>query len=135
MDSMSINWLAVLVATLSAFVLGWIWYSRMMFGQVWMKQSKLSVEEIQKGNKGMIFGGAFVFILIMAINLAFFLGSDPSVRFTKGLLYGFLTGVWIFCGIGVVALFEQKKAGYILINGGYMLVMLSLMGAIIGAWK
>src|SRR5271170_5828571 len=111
MDSTSINWLAVLAATLAAFVLGWIWYSRMMFGQLWMRETKLSVDEIQKGNKGVIFGGAFVFILILAINLAFFLGPDPSIRFAKGLLYGFLTGIWIFCGIGVVPLFEQKRAG------------------------
>jgi hypothetical protein len=134
MDSSSINWLATVVAAISAFVLGWLWYSPTLFGKAWMKENNLSQEQLQKASKGKVFGWAFVFTLIMALNLGMFL-NDPSIHFSKGLLYGFLTGIWIFCGIGVVALFEQKTARYIFINGGYMIFALSLMGAVIGAWK
>jgi hypothetical protein len=52
-----------------------------------------------------------------------------------GLAYGALTGLWIFCGIAIVSLFEHKSARYIFINGGYMIVALTLMGAIIGVWR
>ena len=134
MEMSTINWPAVGVAGISAFVLGGVWYSPALFGKAWMTENKLSVEDVQKGNKGKIFGWAFILSLVMAANLAMFL-NDPKINFEMGIIYGLLTGLWIFCGIAIVGLFEMKSARYIFINGGYMIVALGLMGAIIGAWK
>ena len=134
MNSVSVNWLAVLVAGISAFIIGGVWYSPALFGKAWMKETGITAEVLQKANKGKVYGWAFVLTLVIAINLAMFL-SDPSVHFSQGVLYGFLTGVWIFCGIAIVALFEQMNGRYIFINGGYMLLALSLMGAILGIWR
>ena len=131
---MSVNWLAVAIAGISAFVLGGVWYSPALFGKAWMKENNMSVEDVQKGNKGKIFGWSFILSLVMAVNLAMFL-NDPKIDLGMGVIYGLLTGVWIFCGIAIVALFEHKSGRYIFVNGGYMLVALGLMGAIIGAWK
>ena len=52
MDMSTINWLAVLVAGISSFVVGGIWYSPGLFGKAWMKDSNLTAEDIKKGNKG-----------------------------------------------------------------------------------
>ena len=38
-------------------------------------------------------------------------------------------------GIGTVALFERRPPSYTLINGGYWIVALVVMGAIIGGWR
>ena len=76
----------------------------------------------------------FLLSLVMAVNLAMFLAA-PDMNLSKGILYGALTGVWIFCGLAIVALFEQKSARYIFINGGYCLAALTLMGAILGVWR
>jgi len=130
----NVNWLAVAVAGISAFVLGGVWYSPALFGKAWMKENNLSVEDVQKGNKAKIFGWAFILSLVMAVNLAMFL-SDPKIDLKMAIIYGLLTGLWIFCGIAIVALFEMKSARYIFVNGGYMIVALTLMGAIIGAWR
>jgi len=134
MEMSTVNWLAVAVAGISAFVLGGVWYSPALFGKAWMKENNMSVEDVQKGNKAKIFGWSFILSLLMAVNLAMFL-NDPKINLEMGIIYGLLTGVWIFCGIAIVALFEHKSARYIFVNGGYMLVALGLMGAIIGAWK
>ena len=131
---MTLNWLAVLVAGISAFVLGGVWYSPALFGKAWMKENNLSPEEVQKGNKGKIFGWSLVLTLVMSVNLAMYLHS-PDIDFKFGLLYGLLAGVWVFCGIAIVGLFELKTGRYILINGGYCFIALGLMGAIIGAWR
>ena len=134
MEMSTINWLAIAVAGISAFVLGGVWYSPALFGKAWMKENNMSVEDVQKGNKAKIFGWSFILCLLMAVNLAMFL-NDPKINLEMGIIYGLLTGVWIFCGIAIVALFEHRSARYIFVNGGYMLVALGLMGAIIGAWK
>ena len=131
----TINWLAVAIAGISAFVLGGVWYSPALFGKAWMKENNMSVEDVQKGNKAKIFGWSFILSLIMAVNLAMYLSNDPKIDLTMGIIYGLLTGLWIFCGIAIVALFEHRSARYIFVNGGYMLVSLGLMGAIIGAWR
>jgi len=131
---MTPNWIAVLVAGISAFVLGGAWYSPALFGKAWMTENNLTEEKIKSGNSAKIYGGALLLTLIMSVNLAMYLNS-PNINFRLGLLYGFLSGVWVFCGIAVIGLFEYKSARYILINGVYWLLALGLMGAILGAWR
>ncbi|MDP9076198.1 MAG: DUF1761 domain-containing protein [Bacteroidota bacterium] len=134
MDVSRINWLATIVAGLSAFMVGGIWYSKSLFGNAWMVDSNLTVEQIQGGNKGKIFGFTIVFSLIMAVNLAMFL-ADAKTDLAWGTTAGFLAGIWTFGAIAIHSLFELKSWRYIFINGGYSLVSLTVMGAIIGAWR
>jgi Protein of unknown function (DUF1761) len=137
----TINWVAVLVAGISAFVIGGVWYSPGLFGRAWMKDNNLSEEEIKKGNKGKIFGFTLIFSLLMAVNLAMFLKDPDSLDYgtrtniTWGMTSGFLAGIWTFCAIAIHSLFELKSWRLIFINGGYTIVALVLMGAIIGAWR
>lgn len=132
---MDINYLAVLVAAFSAFALGGVWYSPLLFQKPWMKANGLSEADVAKGNPAVIFGGAFVLCLVMAANLAAFLGG-PDTTVAWGAAAGALAGGgWVACGIGVVALFERRPAAYAVINGGYWAVALTVMGAIIGAWR
>ncbi|HMY36376.1 MAG TPA: DUF1761 domain-containing protein, partial [bacterium] len=63
----SLNWLAIIVASISAFVLGGIWYSPLMFGNAWMKVAGMTEESVKQGNPGKIYGGAFLLTLIAAI--------------------------------------------------------------------
>ena len=95
MDMNSINWFAVLIAGLSAFILGGVWYSPALFGKSWMKENDMTVDEVQKGNKAKIFGWSFILSLVMAANLAMFL-ADPKMDLAMAIVYGLLTGVWIF---------------------------------------
>jgi hypothetical protein len=131
----SVNWFAILTAGVSSFILGGIWYSPTLFGNAWMKENNLSEEDIKSTNTAKVFGWSLILSLIMSINLAMYLSNTPNLDLTRGLVYGLLAGVWIFCGIAIVALFEQKSARYIFINGGYCLMALGIMGAILGVWK
>ena len=134
MNFQLINWLAVVVAGLSAFAVGGIWYSSTLFGNAWMVDSKLTMDEIKLGNKGKIFGFTAVFSLLMAANLGIFL-ADAKTDVAWGAEAGFLAGIWTFCAIATHSLFELKGWRYIFINGGYSVVSLTLMGAIIGLWR
>ncbi len=131
----TLNWLAILVAGISSFVLGGVWYSPALMGKAWMRENNLSEEDLKKGNKGKIFGLSLLLSLVMAVNLGMYLNNTPGLDFSLGLLFGLLAGLWIFCGIAIVGLFERKTAKYIFINGGYCFLALGLMGAIIGAWR
>ena len=134
MNFQLINWLAVVVAALSAFLVGGIWYSPVLFANVWMADNKLSTAELQASNKGRAFGFTAFFSIIMAVNLAMFL-ADAKTDLAWGTAAGFLAGIWTFCAIAIHSLFELKSWRLIFINGGYSVVSLTLMGLILGAWR
>lgn len=144
MDPSTINWWAILVAGISAFVLGGVWYSPALFGKAWMKENNFTEDDVKSGNAAKIYGWAFILSLIMAANLGMFLADGPSscpadciqkTDLSWGAIAGFLAGIWVFAGFAIVGLFEQKSARYIFVNGGYLVLALVLMGAIIGIWR
>jgi hypothetical protein len=125
--------LAVLLAALSAFVVGSVWYSPLLFGNAWMREAGISEDQIIASNKWKTFGMAFVFMFIASVNLGFFM-ANADITWLKGAFYGFLTGFgWVFMGIAVVSMYEMRGWKYILINGCYWVVALTVMGTIIGA--
>jgi hypothetical protein len=135
MDMQNVNWLAVAAATVSSFLLGGLWYSPALFGRTWMAANGFSEADLQRRNMGKVFGLAFLFSLVMAVNLAMFL-ADPATTASWGATAGFLAGFgWIAMGVAVIAMFEGRPVSYILVNGGYMTVALVVMGLIIGAWR
>ena len=135
MDFSSINYLAVLVAALSTFILGGLWYSPLLFGKAWMRANNFNETDLQTFSKARMFGWSFVFSLVMALNLAMFL-ADPKTNLAWGMTAGALTGLgWVAMAVAIIGMFENKPWAYILINGGYMTIAFTLMGAIIGAWR
>lgn len=126
------NYLAVAVAALSSFLIGGIWYSPILFARAWMREAGLSEEALRRG-VGKTFAAAFVLSLIVALNLAFFLGPDPSIAW--GATAGALAGVgWVAATLATIFLFERRSLALIVIDGGYAAVSYTAMGAILGAW-
>jgi len=129
----NLNWLAIFVAAVSAFVLGGLWYSNLLFGKRWMKENNLTEEEIAKGNMAKTFGLSFVLALIAAFFLAMFVGVDAGVF---GAVAGFMAGLgWVFTSVGMHYLFEHRSFAHFMINSMYSIVSLTIMGLIIGMWQ
>lgn len=127
----SVNYLAVLVATIAAFVIGGIWYSPAVFGKQWMKVLGIK-EGAAKDGMAAVMVKSFIVTFIMATTLAMF---TPA-----GLNEGLMTGAVL--GLGIAAMnslnnmiYETKPTNFIFINVGYTLFMYLAMGAIIGAWQ
>lgn len=130
-----INWLAVLAAALVNFFIGGLWYSPALFGKVWMRANGFSEEDVKRGSPAAIFGLSFLFCLVMAVNLAGFL-SDPSTTLGFGIVAGLLAGFgFAAMGLGVIAMFERRPPAYLWVNGGYLTVAFTAMGAILGGWR
>ncbi|WP_075619627.1 DUF1761 domain-containing protein [Paenisporosarcina indica] len=129
----SINYWAVLVAALSAFVIGGLWYS-VLFAKSWMVENGFDEEKLKNSNIGMIFGGSFIFSLIISFILVLFLGPerDAAIGVTAGFMAGFF---WVASAMGITYLFERKSVKLFLINAGYHVITFTIMGLILGAWK
>jgi hypothetical protein len=127
-----VNWLAVLAAAFSAFLLGGLWYSPALFGKAWQRGAGLTDEQLKGGNPGRIYGGAFVLSLVAAATFAMFLGKLPVAEATS---YGFCAGLaWVAASFGINYLFERRPLSLWLVNGGYHTLQFTLYGLILGLW-
>ncbi|MBK6858940.1 MAG: DUF1761 domain-containing protein [Saprospiraceae bacterium] len=127
----NLNWLAIIVVALSTFLIGGLWYS--VFEKPWMAANNFNLEDLKKRNMPVVFGLSFFLAFLMSLNLAMFIGKEDLAY---GTIAGFLTGFgWVALGIAIIALFENRPLKYVIINGGYMIVSFTLMGAILGVWK
>jgi hypothetical protein len=134
---MEINYLAVALASLAAFILGYAWYT-IIFAEAWQKligmreKGKGASSADQTPNLGKLLVGSLILEVLMAFNLAFFIGADADWQF--GLFAGFATGLgFVGLALGVNYMFEGKSFKLWLINAGYNTVVFSVMGLIIGA--
>ncbi len=128
-----VNYLAVLAAAVSAFVLGGLWYSPLLFGKAWMRLSGITEERAAQANQAKVFGIAFIWSLLGALVFAMFLGPAPAFGFAAAA--GFAAGLfWVAGSFAINYQFEQKPFGLLLINGGYHTAQYTLFGAVLGLW-
>ena len=135
---MTVNYIAIIVASIVVMIIGFLWYSPLLFGNVWMKLSNISKKDIDKNKKkgmGKYMLAAFVALLLTAGVMEFMLELIGYTDFFSGVVFGFL--VWL----GFVAtvmlnnvLWEGKSVPLYLLNILYELVVFVVMGGILGVW-
>ncbi len=122
---------AVLVAAVSAFLLGGLWYAPFLFGKVWQREAGLSDEALKKRNVAMMFGGSLVLSLLAAFVFGMFLGPKPGFGLAVGA--GFAAGfAWVAASFGINYLFEARSGKLLLVNGGYHTLQFTLFGLVFG---
>jgi hypothetical protein len=125
------EWLPSLIAALSAFFLGGLWYSPVLFGKAWQRESGLSDEQLAASNKVLIFGLSFLLCLLAAVAFSMVIGTDAS--FFMALHSGIGIGVaWVATSFGINYLFELKSLKLWLINAGYHSMQFTLYGLVFG---
>ena len=75
MNLHTLNVWAVLVAALSAFLIGGLWFSPVLFGSAWKRANGFAADPPPAGPKGFLI--AILLSVVMAFNLAMFL-NEPS---------------------------------------------------------
>lgn len=127
----NVNILAVIVAALSSFALGGLWYSTPIFGAAWRRAA--GGPEIQ-GHPAKVFGLSFLFALIAAYAYALLVPAPPSavMAVVQGLAVG--AGV-VAASFGINYQFANRPATLWLIDGGYHTVQFAIYGLILGLWR
>jgi len=134
MQEFPINWLALIVAALVRMVVGALWYAPFAFGKPWMRLVGCSPEEMKAGMpKALAVDaiGSFImaFVLVHAVHYA---GAASA---GQGAAVGFFN--WLgFIAVTTLAasVYEKRPLRLFLINNGFQLVSLLLMGAIVAVW-
>jgi hypothetical protein len=133
-----INFAAVAVSAVVAFVIGMLWYSPLLFGNVWMKltgKKKSDLEKAKKKGMGKTFAVSIVSLLIMAGVLKYFIDLANASTVLEGAQIGF--HIWL----GFVAtvlinsvLWEGKPVKLYLLNIAHYFVVLLVLGSILAVW-
>lgn len=129
------NHWAVLVSAIVLWLLGATWYSPLLFAKPWIEIVGRQMGEKPKGVvHGMI--ASFVGDLLLAFVLAHIVGWSGADTAGWGIFVGVL--MWI----GFVAaplypqrIYEGRPFRYFAINGGYWLVGLIAVGALLAVWR
>ncbi|GAB0109034.1 DUF1761 domain-containing protein [Pseudoalteromonas distincta] len=133
MNFTDVNYFAIFIAALSSFMLGGIWYSKVLFKNAWLESIGLTDLDLQSANPKLIFGGSFFLSFIAALFLSLFLGQEVGVGESIGT--SFAIGLfWVSSSLGLSYIFEQRPLKLFLINSSYHVLQFSLMGLILGMW-
>ena len=133
MKSVDVNYLAVLVAAFVPIVLGALWYSPLLFADRWMRAVGRTREELGDAALGYLLTA--VGALVTSYALARVVRWAEVDDVWNGALVGGLVWVgFVATVLAVTTYFGGKPRALWLINAGYQLVALVLMGAIHGAW-
>jgi hypothetical protein len=125
-----VDWIGVVLAAASSFLLGGLWYSPGMFGRVWQRESGAPQ---QPGHPAKVFGISFVLSLISAYVFAMFIGPRPGLGFAAGA--GFGAGLcWVAASFGINYLFASRSFKLWLVDGGYHTAQFTLYGVVLGLW-
>lgn len=128
-----LNLTAALVAAVSAFVLGGIWYGP-LFGKAWQGYMGLTDEDIaSKGHPAVIMGLALVLTLVQALVLSAVVPAGSGIE--SAVIYALVIGVaFVASAFGVNYLFSRHPKALFGIDAGFNVLQFALMGAIIGAF-
>lgn len=134
MPQVDVNYLAVIVAAVLQIVLGFLWYGP-IFGKQWMGYMKMTPS--QASQQGMT--TMYVWSAVMSLITAYVLSLFVDYMGAKAAGAGIATGFWAWLGFVVPVtaasvLYEKRPTGLWILNAGYQLVSLALMGALLAVW-
>jgi len=133
-DFVHVNYLAVIVAAASAFMLGGLWYSKALFGEVWNRESGQRVSETKKRHPSVVFGVSYLLSFASALVFAAFLPDQTTL--SEATLFGLIIGMaWVATSFGINYGFGSRSLTLWAIDAGYHTLQFTLYGLILGAWR
>lgn len=128
---LDLNWLAILVAAVSAFLLGGLWYGP-LFKKAWCREAGVDPDSTPP-HPARIFAVAFACSLLAA--LMFAVALPPAASAADGFGAGFVVGLFfVSMSFGINYAFAQRSVKLWMIDSGYHILQFALYGLILGAW-
>lgn len=129
-------WLQIVVAGVAYFLIGAVWYAKPVFGNYWAATHKVEMTEESKKRAPMLFGMTFVLGLLMAMGMGLAL---HAMQAPGTCMNGIKTGLFVggvFCALpmGINYGYTGKPMKLWVIDAGYHVVGLTLMGIILSVW-
>ena len=134
----SVNYLHVLVAAVVVFVLGWLWYSPLLFFKPWMRLRGQDPVAAMAGAK--MPGGKLVVEMVRCLLLSYVIARFAALLAITGLMSAVHFGFMLWLGFPVIiltgsVLWENTPVGVAAIHAGDWLVKLLAIPIIVTLWR
>jgi hypothetical protein len=134
----SVSCFHVFVVAAAGFLLGWLWYSPVMFNRAWVIEMQNSSQALAnlKGRMCQATTVAFIFTLLSTFGLAVLIDAHHTMGAVKGAEFGaFVGGIVVGSRILNGAVWENRSARLLRINLGHEIVLFTLQGALLACWR
>jgi Protein of unknown function (DUF1761) len=126
-----VNWFAIAAAIVSAFVIGGLWYSPLLFVHSWLKKSGVDKQVFDAGLRK-----ALILDLFAAAATALVLNQVIRWSGAEGVASGLLVALVVWIGFVASVLitqvtYEHRPFAFFAISSGYRLVTLEVMAVIL----
>ena len=129
-----INYLAVGVAAVATIVIGALWYSPLLFGNLWLKANGYTQEQM-RAKAGRALMVSLVCYVVMAFVLSVLVSYAGASTAVQGAFLGFLVWIGFLATLGMTAqMYSEKPLSIYVMDAGYQLVYAVVMGVILAAW-
>lgn len=130
-----LNWWTILLATLSSFVVGFLWYDKRAFGKAWMRLVGLNEKQINNSEGTRTFTFTGIASLLSSITLGYLMIALGVTGFLEGLVFGATIGAVFRLGGHIIHNgFSKRPAALTAIDGGHDVLALAVAGALLGIW-
>lgn len=113
-DFSAVNWLAVGVGTVAAFMVGWLWYSPLLFGKKWAEGSGVELNTADKMPAAAM-ASQFVALFCLAMVIGLTATTDSLITAIFAIL---AVGFMVFSNGG----FSQKSTYAMVVDLGHAIV-------------
>ena len=138
-----VNWLAIIVSVIVSMFIGFMFYGA-LFQDLWMSGNGITLDSdnnMFRYGEPMTGGPTFPMImnflamLVYALIMNWLINKTNSTSLVKGAILGALIGLMMFIGVFTGNLFAGNPTSLTLIDGTYSLVLFTVIGLILGAWR
>lgn len=135
MHLFEIHILGIILAVIANTVIGAMWYSPLLFANIWLKSLGKSREEMNTSSANTGYVLTMIAAVVSAIVLSYFISLVESISIGDGALIGFLAGFGIAAARELSpTFFETRKFTLFVISAGYHIVALTVMGMILASF-
>ena len=114
-----VNWIAVIIGAVASFLLGWLWYSPMLFGPKWAEGVG-----VEMGTAGEMPVGAMVSQVVGLLLLSWFVGVTAAAN----ALFTVILAAIAFAVLGYSGGMFRRNSGFArATDAGYLLVSVVVM--------
>lgn len=135
----SFNYYAIATATAVFFILGALWFSPLMFGNLW-------AEELRKKNVLIPHPTTMHMIRSMLLSLsskivaaycmAYLVAATGAQTLHAGLMLGFIVAIGFnIMSIASICIWENRSLKLFFISSGYATIGVMMLGAILAVWR
>lgn len=128
-----LNVWAILAGAVVSMILGSLWYSKLMFGNVWMKLINKKQEDMVSPTGPMI--GAVIVSLVNSFALALLLKWTGAFDLGDALSVAALLSVVVTAATAINYLFEGRKMQLLAIQVGYHIVLFVINSILFTVWQ